>query len=270
MLYLVSTPIGNLSDITYRAVEILTACDLILCEDTRHSAHLLQHYNIKKPLRSFHMHNEQKACESLIEELREGKTICLISDAGTPLISDPGFPLVQACVDADIPVIPLPGACACIDALVGSGLPATRFQFVGFLPQKKTDLARTVTEMLAYPGTSICYESPHRLLETLELLAALAPARKACVARELTKKFETFQRGTAAELYSHYKENEPKGEIVLLIAEDPQFQSQIEADPLKYAQQLENIFGIPKKESIKIAAEMLNLNKRSLYKNSIA
>lgn len=270
MLYLVSTPIGNLSDITYRAVEVLKSCDLILCEDTRHSSHLLQHYDIKRPLRSFHMHNEEKACEPLIEELRGGKTICLISDAGTPLISDPGFPLVQACIDAEIPMTSLPGACACIDALVGSGLPANRFQFVGFLPQKKTDLGRLLTEMLAYPGTSICYESPHRLLETIEFLASLAPARKVCVARELTKKFETYHRGSAAELLNHFQETAPKGEIVLLISEDPEFQSQMESDPLKYAQQLEHIFHIPKKEAIKISAELLNLNKRILYKNSIA
>lgn len=270
MLYLVSTPIGNLSDITYRAVEVLKSCDLILCEDTRHSSHLLQHYDIKKPLRSFHMHNENSASASLIEELNQGKSICLISDAGTPLISDPGFPLVQACIEANISVTPLPGACACIDALVGSGLPAHRFQFVGFLPQKKTDLARMLTEMLIYSGTSICYESPHRLLETLELLAALSPERKVCVARELTKKFETFHRGTAASLFTHYQTTPPKGEIVLLVSEDPQFQSRSEQDPLAYAQHLESIFKIPRKEAIKIAAELFDLNKRNLYKKTIA
>lgn len=270
MLYLVSTPIGNLSDITYRAVEVLKSCDLILCEDTRHSSHLLHHYEIKKPLRSYHMHNENSTTEPLIEEIRQGKTICLISDAGTPLISDPGFPLVQACIEANIPVSSLPGACACIDALVGSGLPAHRFQFVGFLPQKKTDLSRMLTEMLIYAGTSICYESPHRLLETLELLSALTPSRKVCVARELTKKFETFQRGTAAALFSHFQTTPPKGEIVLLVSEDPHFQSQNEQDPLAYAQQLEGIFKIPKKEAIKIAAELFNLNKREIYKKTIA
>ncbi len=265
MLYIVSTPIGNLSDITFRAVEALKACDLILCEDTRHSLKLLQHYSIEKPLKSYHQFNEEKATTALLPLLQEGKTVCLISDAGTPLISDPGFPLIQMCIREKIPYSPLPGPCALIDALVGSGLPANKFQFIGFLPQKRTDLAASIADMACYDGTSICYESPHRILDSITLMNEIIPERKACLARELTKRFETFIQGTVHEIALTCEKETPKGEIVLLLAPNTVSIAQLYPSALELAEKLVVVFQIPKKEAIKIAAELCGENKRALY-----
>lgn len=217
-LYLVPSPIGNLGDITYRAIEVLNNADGILCEDTRTSSVLLKHYNIQKPLTPYHQHNEHKVVTHLIEQLQAGKTYALITDAGTPGISDPGFLLVRECVKHDIPVECLPGASAFIPALVQSGIPCTSFVFEGFPPQKKG--RQTFFSKLAEESrTIILYESPHRLVKSLkELGQHLGEDRHAAVCRELTKMFEETRRGTLAELAAHYEATPPKGEIVIVIS----------------------------------------------------
>lgn len=217
-LYLIPSPIGNLGDITYRAVEVLKNADGILCEDTRTSSVLLRHYNIQKPLTPYHQHNEHKVLGYLIEQIQAGKTYALITDAGTPGISDPGFLLVRECIKNNIPVECLPGATAFVPALVQSGIPSNRFVFEGFLPLKKgrqTMLKQLATE----ERTIILYESPHRLVKTLhELASAFGPERPAAVCRELTKMFEETRKDTLAALAQHYEAHAPKGEIVLVIA----------------------------------------------------
>lgn len=216
-LYLVPSPIGNLGDITYRAVEVLRSVDAILCEDTRTSSVLLNHYNIHKPLYPHHQHNEHKTLEKVLEELQAGKKLALLTDAGTPAISDPGFLLVRECVRLGIEVECLPGASAVLPALVQSGLPASSFCFEGFPPQKKG--RQTFFKKLAEEErTIILYESPHRLVKTLnEMAEHLGAERPAAVCRELTKMFEETRRGTLAELAAHYEATPPKGEIVVVV-----------------------------------------------------
>jgi 16S rRNA (cytidine1402-2'-O)-methyltransferase len=216
-LYLVPSPIGNLGDITYRAVDILQRADVILCEDTRTSYVLLNHYNIKKPLTAYHQHNEHKVLPHLVDQLQAGKTFALITDAGTPGISDPGFLLVRECSRNNIPVECLPGATAFVPALVQSGLAANRFVYEGFLPLKKG--RQTMMKILAAEDrTIILYESPHRLVKTLnELATYLGAERQAAVCRELTKMFEETNRNTLAALAVHYEKHAPKGEIVIVI-----------------------------------------------------
>ncbi|MDY0078228.1 MAG: 16S rRNA (cytidine(1402)-2'-O)-methyltransferase [Bacteroidales bacterium] len=217
-LYLVPTPIGNLEDITLRALRILKEeVALILAEDTRKTGILLKHYSISKPMSAFHQHNEHQQLERLVDRLHSGETMALVTDAGTPAISDPGFLLVRACIQHDIEVECLPGATAFVPALVNSGLPADRFVFEGFLPHKKGRQTR-VKAIAANSYTSILYESPHRLLKTLQQLSEEAGAdRKAAVARELTKIYEETVRGTLAELIKYYEEKGVKGEIVIVL-----------------------------------------------------
>ena len=217
MLYIVSTPIGNLQDITLRAIETLKDCDYILAEDTRQSLKLLHHFAIEKRLVSFHEFNEAEKEESVINDLKQDKQIALISDAGTPLISDPGHRLITRCIQENIAFTAIPGACAVIAALSLSGLAPTPFQFAGFLPRKKGELITYLKGLLEYPGTTICYESPERLLKTLHALSELDRTRKVVVTREMTKKFETLYRGTAGELVQQLDEGRIKGELVLLI-----------------------------------------------------
>ncbi len=218
MLYLVATPIGNLADITLRALEVLRTCDYILCEDTRHSLKLLRHYEIQKPLKSYHKFNEKRRCDEIIADLKAGVKVALITDAGTPLISDPGEILVQRCVEEQVPITTIPGPCAAIAALTLSGFSAVQFQLVSFLPKKSGGLTKALTALLAYEGTSICYESPYRLVKTLKALCTLSPSRKVAVVRELTKIHEECRRGTAQDLCNHYSKISVKGEIVLLIS----------------------------------------------------
>lgn len=216
-LYLVPTPIGNLEDITHRALRVLNEVDLILAEDTRTSGKLLKHFEIKKPLQSFHAHNEHAALQRVIDKMKEGAVMALISDAGTPAISDPGYLLVRECIANDLKVECLPGATAFVPALVNSGLPADRFVFEGFLPHKKGRQTR-LKELAEESKTIILYESPYRLLKTLEQLGEyLGEERRACVSRELTKIYEENVRGTLKELYEYYSTNTLKGEIVLVV-----------------------------------------------------
>ena len=220
-LFLIPTPIGNLEDITLRAIRILKEVDIILAEDTRTSSKLLRHYEIDKKVLAHHQFNEHKMAESLVRQIKEGTTMALISDAGTPGISDPGFLLTRACIQAGIDVECLPGPTAFVPALVNSGLPSDRFLFEGFLPHKKGRQTR-LKELAKQPYTFILYESPFRLVKSLEQLAEhLGPERQACVSRELTKIYEENRRGTLTELASWYKAHPPKGEIVLVVAGAP-------------------------------------------------
>ena len=204
---------------TYRAVEVLSSAALVIAEDTRHSRRLLDHYRIATPLRSYHEHNEAKETPKLVARMQAGDSIALISDAGTPLISDPGSRLVSAAVEAGVKVVPVPGASAIMAALVGSGLSLERFSFFGFLPRKGKARAEMLGEIVASRSTAVIYESPNRVAGTLsELAASGASERKAVVARELTKQFEEFRRGSVAELAAAYAEADPKGEVVLLVA----------------------------------------------------
>lgn len=214
---LVPTPIGNMGDITLRALEVLRAADRIACEDTRHSARLLNHYEISgKPLVALHDHNEARRAPELVRAAGAGETIAFISDAGMPGVSDPGFRLVRACHEAGIAVEVLPGPSAVLTALIASGLPCHAFRFGGFLPMKAGKRRTALVESLASGETAVYFESPHRIAGTLEMLAELAPEAPACVARELTKRFETLHRGSAGELAAHFAAHPAKGEIVLL------------------------------------------------------
>ena len=218
ILYLVPTPIGNLKDITFRAIEILKEVDVILAEDTRTTSHLLNHYQITKPLSPYHQHNEHKIVQHLVAQLLEGKKMAVVTDAGTPGISDPAFLLVRECVKAGVNVECLPGATAFVPALVNSGIPTNRFVFEGFLPLKKG--RQTLLKQLAEEErTLIFYESPMRLVKTLEELAIYFGAERVCsVSRELTKMFEENKRGTLTEMAAYFKEKQVKGEIVIIVA----------------------------------------------------
>jgi 16S rRNA (cytidine1402-2'-O)-methyltransferase len=215
---IVPTPIGNLGDITLRALEVLKLADRIACEDTRHSGQLLAHHGISgKPLVSLHEHNETRRAPELAGAARNGETIAVISDAGMPGISDPGYRLIQACLELGVPVEVLPGPSAVITALIGSGFPCHAFRFGGFLSVKPGKRRSALQEVLDSGETGIFFESPHRLLSTLAILTEINLAARACVARELTKKFETYHRGTAEELHAYFTAHPPKGEIVLLV-----------------------------------------------------
>lgn len=215
-LYLVPTPIGNLDDITLRAIKVLQEVDVILAEDTRTSGKLLKHLNISKPLQSYHIHNEHKAVEKLIERMRSGETFALISDAGTPAISDPGFLLVREAIAADLEINCLPGATAFVPALVNSGLPTDKFVFEGFLPHKKGRQTR-LKALAEESRTVVLYESPHRLIKCLEQLHEFCGDRNASVSRELTKMFEETVRGSLAELIQHFTDKGVKGEFVIVL-----------------------------------------------------
>lgn len=232
MLYLVATPIGNLGDITLRALEVLKSVDLIACEDTRHSGNLLRHFGISKPLVSYHEHNEARRTAELIDELAAGKSIAIVTDAGLPGISDPGHRLLRACIERGLPHTIVPGASSVLTALIGSGFPADRFHFSGFLPVKSGGRERELLTAAARPETTIFLESPHRLIKTLEACVAHFPDRELCVARELTKQFEEFRRGRAVELLAHYGARPVKGEIVFLVrGNDPKARGGRESGP---------------------------------------
>ena len=218
-LYLVATPIGNLADITHRAIQVLKDVDLIACEDTRHTQKLLNHYGITTKTISYHEHNEQQRADQLIDLLKQGSDVAVVSDAGTPAVSDPGFRLVRAAIENEIAVVPVPGASALISALIAAGLPTDEFFFAGFLPSRSNARRARLRELQGVPGTLIFYEAPHRLAATLKDAYEILGEREAVVARELTKMHEEIRRGLLSELAADYadQKNDIRGEIVVLI-----------------------------------------------------
>src|SRR6516164_2276736 len=218
MLYVVATPIGNLGDITLRALEVFKEVDFVAAEDTRRSGILLKHYKINKPLISYHEHNEAMRTAQLVERLAASEKIALVTDAGTPGLSDPGARLIRECIKRELPFTIIPGPSSILTALVGSGFSSEKFFFGGFLPVKRCQRERELLGGAARGETSIYFESPYRLTKTLMASIDILQDRQVCVARELTKKFEEFRRGTAAELLAHYESHPPKGEIVLIIS----------------------------------------------------
>ena len=218
MLYIVATPIGNLGDITLRAIEALRSVDIIAAEDTRHSGLLLKHLEIKKPFVSYHQHNEAARTAELVERLGRGQNVALITDAGTPGLSDPGLRLIRECIKRELPFTIIPGASSILMALLGSGFSTEKFSFRGFLPVKRGQRERELRAATERNETTIFFESPYRLTKTLAACIDIIPERQLCVARELTKKFEEFRRGAASELLAHYQAHPPKGEIVVVIS----------------------------------------------------
>jgi 16S rRNA (cytidine1402-2'-O)-methyltransferase len=218
MLYVVATPIGNLGDITLRAVEVLKSADVVAAEDTRRSGLLLKHLEIKKPFVSYHEHNEAARTTELVERLGRSENVALITDAGTPGLSDPGLRLIRECIKRELPFTIIPGASSILMALLGSGFSTDKFSFRGFLPVKSGQRERELRAAAERDETTIFFESPYRLTKTLSACIDIIPGRQLCVARELTKKFEEFRRGAASELLAHYQAHPPKGEIVLVIS----------------------------------------------------
>jgi len=217
-LTLIATPIGNLGDLTLRAMDALRCCDVVIAEDTRRAAQLLSHLEVRKPVVSFHEHNEERRLPELIARMRSGEKLALVTDAGTPSVSDPGFRLVRACITESIEYTVLPGPSAVVTALVGSGLPPVPFVFGGFLPSSGSGRRGELRKAAALTMTSIYFESPHRLVDCLEDLAAIAPASRICVSRELTKIHEEYRHGSPSELAAHYGTHSPRGEVTLVIS----------------------------------------------------
>lgn len=271
MLYLCATPIGNLEDITYRVLRILKEVDLIAAEDTRNSIKLLNHFEIKTPMTSYHEYNKYEKGRYLVEQMQEGKNIALITDAGTPGISDPGEELVAMCCEAGIPVTSLPGPAACITALTISGLPTRRFAFEAFLPSDKKERAVILEELKQETRTIILYEAPHRLVKTLEELSEKLGDRKIALCRELTKKHETVFRGSLLEAVSWYQENPPKGECVMVLEGrsreemEQEARQQWEDMPLQAHMEHYMSQGIDKKEAMKLVAKDRGISKRDVY-----
>jgi len=270
MLYIIATPIGNLADISLRAIQVLKEVNRIAAEDTRHSRQLLQHYNIKTPVFAFHEHNEQAQTEKLVQCLLAGEKIALISDAGTPLISDPGYRLLRVVHEHNIKVVPIPGPCALIAALCASGLATDRFVFEGFLPAKSGARIKHLQDLRAEGRTLIFYEAPHRLKSTLIAMGEVfSPARQAVLARELTKTFETIQHGSLQYLLDFVTAdlNQQKGEMVIIVAGQTQNKSSVAIELSSTAEKIMQVLiaELPMKQAVKLAAEITGANKKSLY-----
>jgi 16S rRNA (cytidine1402-2'-O)-methyltransferase len=265
VLYLIATPIGNLSDFSSRAVETLKGCDYILCEDTRHSGVLLRHYQIEKPLKSYYRFNESAELEPILNDLRNDLQIALISDAGTPLLCDPGHLLVKRCREENIPVTAVGGPCAALLALVLSGFDPLPFQFVGFLPKKRGELKRMLSELFLYEGTSIAYESPHRILDTLTLAHELAPQRNLGISRELTKVHEEWVEGTPLQLMERFQRHPPKGEFVLLFERSSDEDDWSHLTLKEHVELVQRQWGFSLNEAIKAVAQVRKLSKRTVY-----
>ncbi|TVV42977.1 16S rRNA (cytidine(1402)-2'-O)-methyltransferase [Thalassolituus sp. C2-1] len=268
--YVVATPIGNLADLTERAKQVLTSVDVIACEDTRHTAKLLQHLGLRKPLLSVHEHNERERVEQIARHLEQGQSMALVSDAGTPLISDPGYPLVQALRARGLNVSPIPGVSAIITALSAAGLPTDRFTFEGFLPHKSGAKREKLLAQEQEARTLVYYESKHRILDTLEVMAEVFGAeRQACVARELTKTFETFYHGTLPDILSQLQEDadQQKGEFVVMIAGNPDPAPASEVDSNKLFRLL--LVELPPKKAAAIIADLTGENKKELYQKAL-
>lgn len=265
-LYLVSTPIGNLEDITLRALNVLKSVDLIACEDTRHTGRLLNHFGIAKPTVSYHEHNEQARAEELVQRLVEGKSVAIVSDAGTPGISDPAYRIVLAAIENKITVVPIPGGVALIAGLVASGLPTDSFLFAGFLPSKKMARRTRLEELKAERATLVFYEAPHRIRETLIDALEVFGDRQASLARELTKLHEQFIRGKLSELVAHFETNQPRGEMTLVIAGNEKDNS-VPVETGSINEQVERLMlgGTSRSDAIKQAAKTRGLSKRDAY-----
>jgi 16S rRNA (cytidine1402-2'-O)-methyltransferase len=266
-LYLVSTPIGNLEDITLRALRVLKEVDLIACEDTRHTRKLLDHFGIRKPTISYHEHNELARAEELAERLARGESVALVTDAGTPGISDPAYRIVTAAIERGVTVMPIPGATAMIAGLVASGLPTDAFLFAGFLPQKKSARRTRLEELKAERATLVCYEAPHRIRETLADALDILGDRDAAIARELTKLHEQFLRGPLSDLLARFEANAPRGEMTLVIAgnRDDNF---LQAGNVSIGEQVERLMageGLSRNDALKRAARSRGLAKREAY-----
>lgn len=270
-LYLCATPIGNLEDITFRVLRILKEVDLIAAEDTRNSIKLMNHFEIRTPMTSYHEFNKIEKGKELVEKLLNGTNIALITDAGTPGISDPGEELVRMAQDAGVTVTSLPGACACITALTISGLPTRRFAFEAFLPSDKKECRRVLDDLMKETRTIVLYEAPHRLLKTLAVLFETLGDRRMSVCRELTKKHETVVSGTITEVISHFEQQEPKGECVLIIQgkgfEEIEKEAQEKWLELSVSEHVEHYIstGMSKKDAMKAAANDRGLSKRDIY-----
>ena len=271
-LYIVAPPIGNLEDITLRAIKTLEQVDIIAAEDTRHTLKLLNHLNITKPMISYHRHNEEIKTDALINKLLEGKNVALVSDAGTPVISDPGEEIVKKCLENKIKVIPIPGACAAITALIASGIDAKEFTFLGFLPLNKNNRKEKLEQINIGENTIILYEAPHKLIQTLEELSTITRERKIVLAKELTKIHESYTIGTAEELKSEIQQ--PKGEYVILIEKSAKTVKQEQKEMLnqlslkghyKYYEEK----GLDKKEIIKKIAKDRKVSKNDIYREFI-
>jgi 16S rRNA (cytidine1402-2'-O)-methyltransferase len=267
-LYLVATPIGNLEDITLRALRVLKEADLIACEDTRQTQKLLQHYAIHKELVSYHAHNELTRAPELVIQLEEGAQVALVSDAGTPVVSDPGHRLVAQCLRHHIPVVPVPGPSAFVTALAASGVPAEEFLFVGFLPSRAGARRKKLEALKSEPRALVLYEAPHRLAETLSDAAEILGSRHGVVAREVTKIHEEFLRGSLDELRDAARQRAPRGEITLLIGQATEGElPAVPAVSLKQrVEQLETEAGLDRKAALKQAARERGLAKREAYK----
>lgn len=265
MLFLVASPIGHLADISLRALDTLRSSDAILCEDTRHSTRLLQHYSIEKPLISYHKFNEAEREAEILQRLRAGQQLSLLSDAGTPGIADPGERLVARCIQEGLQVTAIPGPCAVIQALLCSGLTTERFQFLGFVPKKNHERELFFQGALQYPGTSICYESPKRLCTSLHCIQELDAERTLVVARELTKTFETYHRGTAQDLLAFWATEKPRGECVLLINALHPREAKPERSLKEEVEHVQEQQGLTRKEAIHFVAQLRGLPKRAVY-----
>lgn len=270
-LYIVGTPIGNLEDITFRAVRILQSVDLIAAEDTRHTGKLLQHFQATAPQISYHDHNRNSRIPELLEQLNQGKTIALVTDAGIPGISDPGYELVKACVEAGITVVPIPGPSAAITALSAAGLPSDRFVFEGFLPAKGKERKERLEILQSQQYTMIFYEAPHRVRQTLQdLVEVLGKERRIVMARELTKLHEEFWRGDLAGAIAHYTNKEPQGEYTLVVAGTPPALPQLsEAELIAELQQI-MAAGISKSQASRQLAKVTAASRRYLYQLALA
>jgi 16S rRNA (cytidine1402-2'-O)-methyltransferase len=267
-LYLISTPIGNLEDITLRALRVLKEVDLIACEDTRHTRRLLDHFGISKPTISYHEHNEQRRAEELAERLARGESMALVTDAGTPGISDPAYRIVAAAIERGVTVTPLPGATAMIAGLVASGLPTDSFLFAGFLPHKKQARCARLLEFQAARQTLIFYETPHRIREALMDAREILGDRQAVIARELTKLHEEFLRGALSELVEHFEAHEPRGEMTLVIA-GSRDDNLTPDNSVSISEQVERLIhdqGMDRNDAIKRAAHSRGLSKREAYR----
>lgn len=269
-LYLVGTPIGNLEDMTFRAVRILQNVDLIAAEDTRHTGKLLHHFQISTPQISYHDNNRHSRTQELVERLQQGKAIALVTDAGTPGISDPGYELTKACAEVGIPVVPIPGASAAITALTASGLPCDRFVFEGFLPAKSQARRAYLEGLKAESRTLIFYEAPHRLRQTLPDLLILGKERQIVLARELTKLHEEIWRGTIDEAVEHYRDREPQGEFTIVIAGAELSHPVLSEDAIKAELQTLLKQGLSRSEASRQLAQQTSLPRRQIYQLALS